>query len=70
MNLQEQLYDWQNLQLAYTKASRGKRGRATTAAFESLLADHLLDLERELRGQTYQPGAYSSFTIQTRLPKS
>ena len=36
MNLQEQLCDWENIRLAYQNASRGKRGRGATAAFEIL----------------------------------
>jgi len=63
MNLHEQVCDWDNLRLAYQNASRGKRGRGATAAFEAWLADHLLELENELKGQTYQPGAYSNFYI-------
>jgi retron-type reverse transcriptase len=63
MNLQERLCDWENLRLAYANASRGKRGRGATAAFESLLADNLLELEQELREQTYQPGEYNNFHI-------
>lgn len=63
MNLHEQVCDWVNLRLAYENASRGKRGRGATALFESLLADHLLELEQELREQSYQPGAYSNFYI-------
>ncbi len=63
MNLHEQTCDWDNLRLAYQNASRGKRGRGATAAFESLLADNLLELESELQEQTYQPGAYASFYI-------
>jgi retron-type reverse transcriptase len=63
MNLHERICDWENLRLAYANASRGKRGRGATAEFESLLADHLLELEQELREQTYQPGEYSNFYI-------
>jgi retron-type reverse transcriptase len=63
MNLQEQLCDWENIRLAYQNASRGKRGRGATAAFEMLLADHLLELQNELTEQTYQPGNYTSFYI-------
>lgn len=63
MNLQERLGNWENLRLAYTNASRGKRGRGATAEFESLLADNLLELEQELTEQTYQPGAYTNFYI-------
>jgi retron-type reverse transcriptase len=63
MNLHEQTCDWTNLRLAYQNASRGKRGRGATALFESLLADNLLELEQELKEQTYQPGEYSNFYI-------
>lgn len=63
MNLHEQTCDWVNLRVAYQNASRGKRGRPATAAFESLLADHLLELEQELKEQTYQPGEYNNFYI-------
>lgn len=63
MNLQEQLYDWENLRLAYCNASRGKRGRGAAAAFEFDLADQLLQIETDLREQTYQPGDYHSFYI-------
>jgi RNA-directed DNA polymerase len=63
MELQEQLCNWLNIQWAYQSASRGKRGREATAAFEMMLADNLLELENELRGKTYQPGKYTSFYI-------
>lgn len=63
MNLQEQVCTWENLRLAYQTASRGKRGRGATAAFEMLLADHLLELQRELEEKSYQPGGYNSFYI-------
>jgi len=63
MNLQEQLCDWVNLSQAYRSASRGKRGRGATAAFEYDLADQMLLLECELRDQTYRPGGYHSFSI-------
>ena len=63
MNLQEELCDWGNIRLAWQNASRGKRGRGATAAFEMLLADHLLELQNELNERTYQPGRYTSFHI-------
>lgn len=63
MDLQERLCDWGNISLAYRNASRGKRGRDATAIFEMLLADNLLELQKELEEQTYQPGGYSSFYI-------
>jgi len=61
--LQERLCTWENVRLAWQNASRGKRGRGATAAFELYLGDNLLALERELREKTYRPGQYTSFYI-------
>ena len=58
-----QIYDFDNLLLAYRKASKGKRGHADVAEFEYRLEDHLLQLQRELIDQSYQPGGYHSFYI-------
>jgi retron-type reverse transcriptase len=58
-----QLCSWDNLLLAYSKASLGKRGKPGVAAFERRLEDHLLELQQELLTQTYQPGRYHSFYI-------
>jgi retron-type reverse transcriptase len=58
-----QLYSWDNLLLAYQKAAKGKRGHPPVAAFEYRLEDNLLQLQRELKTQTYQPGEYHSFYI-------
>ncbi len=63
MELQEQLCNWLNIEWAYQNASRGKRGRSATAAFEMTLADNLLELQDELSERTYQPGKYTSFHI-------
>ena len=57
------IYDWDNLLLAYRKAAKGKRGHADVAEFEYRLEENLLQLQRELQDQTYQPGAYHSFYI-------
>jgi RNA-directed DNA polymerase len=54
---------WENLLKAYRKASLGKRNRESTARFEHQLADHLLELQRELRNHRYQPGPYLNFYI-------
>lgn len=54
---------WDNLCLAYRFASRGKRGKASVAAFEYQVADRLLALQGELRGFVYRPGAYRHFHI-------
>lgn len=58
-----QLYFWDNLLLAYRKASKGKRGHANVAGFEYRLEDNLLEVQRELRAKTYAPGEYHSFYI-------
>ncbi len=58
-----QVSSWDNLLLAYHKASRGKRGHPNVAAFEYRLEDNLLQLQRELETKTYTPGAYHSFYI-------
>ena len=59
----DQLTSWPNLLLAFRKAAKGKRGKPAAAAFEYRLEDNLLQLQRELRRQTYQPGGYASFMI-------
>ena len=59
----DQICSWDNLLLAYRRASRGKRGHPNVAAFEHRLEDNLLKLEQELAAQTYRPGSYVSFTI-------
>jgi RNA-directed DNA polymerase len=61
--LYAQVYDWDNLLLAYRKASRGKRGKAPAARFEYRLEDNLVTLQEELRDKTYRPGTYHSFYI-------
>jgi retron-type reverse transcriptase len=58
-----QVVDWSNLLLAYRKAARRKRGKASAAGFEHQLADHLLQLQQELTTFTYQPGGYVHFMI-------
>ena len=54
---------WENLLQAYRKAALGKRGRQSTARFEHQLADHLLDLQNDLRTHCYRPGSYINFYI-------
>lgn len=57
------IYDWDNLLLAYRKAAKSKRGHADVAEFEYRLEENLLQLQQELKDQTYQPGVYHSFYI-------
>jgi hypothetical protein len=58
-----ELTSWNNLLLAYKKASAGKRGHLNVAAFEYRLEDNLLRVQEELRAKTYCPGKYDSFYI-------
>ncbi len=62
-HLYHQVWDWDNLRLAYRRAARGKRGRAPAALFEFRLEDNLIALRDELRDKTYRPGPYYSFYI-------
>ncbi len=62
-NLFSQVWDFENLYLAYRKARRGKRGRVPAAEFERIQDDELLALQDELRQRTYHPGPYNSFYI-------
>ena len=57
------IVDWENLWLAYRKAAKGKRGKRSVAQFEYQVADHLLELQDELRTGRYRPGPYVHFTI-------
>jgi len=59
----QQLCSWDNLLLAYRKASQGKRGNPSVAAFEYRLEDNLIQLRGELLEKTYTPGRYVSFYI-------
>lgn len=52
-----------NIWRAYQQAARGKRMQPTVAAFEYDLEAHLLNLEEELRAQTYTSGGYYNFII-------
>jgi len=58
-----QLTSWNNLLLAYRRASAGKRGQPTVAAFEYRLEEQLLALQHSLRTRTYRPGSYTHFFI-------
>jgi hypothetical protein len=62
-NLYPQVWDFENVYLAYRKARKGKRGKPGAAAFEQVQEDELLALQDELRTFSYQPGAYHSFYI-------
>jgi hypothetical protein len=62
-NLYPQVWDWDNLYLAYRKARKGKRSHVAVADFEYNLESDLVTLQAELRDKTYTPGPYTSFYI-------
>ncbi len=53
-----------NIWAAYKNAARGKRYKPAAAYFEYDLEENLIEIERELKSETYQPGGYHSFEIQ------
>jgi hypothetical protein len=59
VSMYRDLCAWDNLLLAFRRASKGKRGQPNVAAFEHHLEDHLLELRTELHSHTYQPGPYN-----------
>ena len=62
--LYPQIYDLDNLWLAWRRARRGgKRKWASVASFEVNLEQNLWALHDELRDKTYCPGPYRHFTI-------
>jgi RNA-directed DNA polymerase len=62
-NLYPQVWEFENLLMAYRKARKGKRGKIYVAAFERQQEEELFSLQSDLRKKTYQPGAYHSFFI-------
>jgi retron-type reverse transcriptase len=61
--------DFGNLHLAFKRAARGKRSRWDVSGFEYDLEDNLLELQDELRAQTYRPGPYHNFTVYDPKPR-
>jgi hypothetical protein len=61
-NLSPRIWAYDNLHVAWRAAARRKRTSPGVAGFEYALTDNLLQLEEELRTQTYRPGPYGIFT--------
>ena len=68
-NLYPRIWAYENLYEAWRNAARGKRKARGVAAFEYALTDRLLELEEELRTQTYRPGSYRHFRITSPKPR-
>jgi len=62
-NLYAQIWAFENLYAAYRAARKGKRSKASVAAFEFNQEEELLRLQEELRDKTYRPGPYVHFTV-------
>ncbi|MCI0554981.1 MAG: RNA-dependent DNA polymerase, partial [Anaerolineae bacterium] len=62
--LYDQIINPLNLWAAYKNAARGKRYKPSVASFEYDLEENLIEIERELKDETYPPGGYHSFEIQ------
>jgi retron-type reverse transcriptase len=67
-SLWAQITTFENLLQASRQAQQGKRFRPNVLAFNYNLEEELLQLQTELRQQTYTPGGYRTFVI--RDPKS
>lgn len=59
----EKICRWENLLLAYQRASKGKRGQPNVAAFEYRLEENLFELRQALLAYTYLPSDYTNFYI-------
>jgi retron-type reverse transcriptase len=68
-NLWCEIIDFANLLKAASKAQRGKRFRENVLAFNYNLESEILQLQTELKSQTYQPGAYKTFEIKEPKPR-
>ena len=62
-HIKEQVTDPENLYRAYLHARRNKRFREEVLEFSANLEDHLYELQKTLRDQTYRPGAYKKRVI-------
>jgi retron-type reverse transcriptase len=62
-NLFAQVYQFENLWLAFHRARKGKRSKGAVASFEYQLERNLFTLEHELHDGVYQPSGYRHFYI-------
>lgn len=62
-NLMERIADRENLNEAFLRAAKAKRGRQAVIAFRSNLDENLLRMRRQLLDGTFRFGQYQFFTI-------
>src|SRR3989338_2276754 len=67
-NLYQNIYDFDNLLLAYQKARKGKTKKFYVIKFEKNLEKNLLDLQFELKNKFYKPLPLETFIL--RDPKT
>ena len=63
-NLFQKFISFENLHLAFQKASRLKKFRKDVLNFEYRLEYNLLTLQKELKNNTYQHGGYRKFIVE------
>ena len=63
-NFYDKIYHPLNLWTAYKNAARGKRYKSAAAYFEYNLEKNLIEIEKELASESYQPKGYKSFYVQ------
>lgn len=61
--LYERFCSFTNLHQAYSKARKGKRGKASVASFEYNQEEEIIKLQEELTNKTWRPGPYTNFYI-------
>ncbi|MFU0784481.1 MAG: hypothetical protein ACFWT2_15525 [Thermoanaerobacterium thermosaccharolyticum] len=61
--LYEQIYDYENLYLAYLEARKGKRYRQDVLEFSANLEENLIQIQNELIWKMYKVGRYREFYV-------
>jgi retron-type reverse transcriptase len=59
----EQIYDFENLELAYKKARRNKRYRNEVLRFTANKEEYLINLQNHLMWETFEVGVYRTFMV-------
>ena len=67
--LYEQIISFENLYLAYCEARRGRRYRGDVLRFHQNHEETLLNLHKELKAKTWQPGPYREFLCTTEVKR-
>lgn len=62
-HIYEQIYDFENLYLAYLEARKGKRYRDEVLEFSANLEENLIQIQNELIWKTYEVGDYREFYV-------